>query len=131
MKEDAYQINAIKLAYIGDAVFSLFIREYFVKNFEKKNRDINKEVNKIVCAKNQAKLMEKLFDGLNEKESDIVLRARNLHLNNKAKNSSFSEYHQATQFEALIGYLYLNKENARLENILNFSINEFLTEGEN
>lgn len=123
-----YQINAIKLAYVGDAVFSLFVREHFVKNSELKNRDINKVVNQIVCAKNQARLMTVLDDSLTDLEKDIVLRARNCHLNNKAKNSSFSEYHQATQFEALIGYLYLNAEKERLNTLLEFSLKKSLEE---
>lgn len=116
-----YLLNAIKLAYIGDAVFSLFVREYFLLHSEKTNRDLNKLVNSIVCAKNQAKLMEELLTDLNEEEKDIVLRARNAHINNKAKNSTLAEYSQATQYEALIGYLYLTKDK-KLDKILNRAV---------
>lgn len=116
-----YLLNAIKLAYIGDAVFSLFVREYFLLHSEKTNRDLNKLVNSIVCAKNQAKLLEDIINDLNEEEKDIVLRARNAHINNKAKNSTLAEYSQATQYEALIGYLYLTKDK-KLDKILNKAV---------
>lgn len=118
-----YLLNAIKLAYIGDAVFSLFVREYFLLNTEKTNRELNRKVNSIVCAKNQAKLLEELLPSLNEEEKDIVLRARNAHINNKAKNSTLAEYSQATQYEALIGYLYLAKDK-KLDEILNKAVEE-------
>ena len=116
-----YQMNAIKLAYIGDAVFTLFVREYFLNNSEKTNRALNKSVNAIVCAKNQANLLEEIRPELTEEETDIILRARNAHINNKAKNSTYSEYSLATQYEALIGYLYLTK-NKKLDKILNMAV---------
>ena len=114
-----YLLNAIKLAYIGDAVFSLYVREYFLLHSEKTNRDLNKMVNSIVCAKNQAKLLEEIVDDLTDDEKDIVFRARNAHINNKAKNSTLAEYSQATQYEALLGYLYLTK-NKKLDKIFFF-----------
>lgn len=116
-----YLLNAIKLAYIGDAVFSLYVREYFLLHSEKTNRDLNKMVNSIVCAKNQAKLLEEIVDDLTDDEKDIVFRARNAHINNKAKNSTLAEYSQATQYEALLGYLYLTK-NKKLDKILQKSV---------
>lgn len=116
-----YLLNAIKLAYIGDAVFSLYVREYFLLHSEKTNRDLNKIVNSIVCAKNQAKLLEEIVDDLTDDEKDIVFRARNAHINNKAKNSTLAEYSQATQYEALLGYLYLTK-NKKLDKILQKSV---------
>ena len=118
-----YLLNAIKLAYIGDAVFSLFVREYFLLHSEKNNRDLNKMVNSIVCAKNQAKWLEDVLPSLTEDEKDIVLRARNAHINNKAKNSTLAEYSQATQYEALIGYLYLTKDK-KLDEILNKAVED-------
>lgn len=118
MKDNKYyQMNAIKLAYIGDAVFSLFVREHFVNEDGIKNKELNKQVNLVVCAKNQAKLLNDIIPDLSDEELDIVKRARNLHINNKAKNSTFQEYSLATQYEALIGYLYLIKSN-KLDNIL-------------
>lgn len=120
-------MNAIKLAYIGDAVFSLYIRGHFVRNSEKKNRDLNKIVNSIVCAKNQAVLLPMVLEMLDEEEKDIVLRARNAHTTNKAKNSSYAEYSLATQFEAIVGYLYLTNDK-KLDKILEFSLKNSIKE---
>lgn len=123
MKDNKYyQMNSIKLAYVGDAVFSLFVREHYVANTDMKNSVLNKKVNSIVCAKNQAELMNKIFDLLDEEEKDIALRARNAHINNKAKNSTFQEYSLATQFEAVLGYIYLTGDKQKLDKILNLSI---------
>lgn len=125
MKDNKYyQMNAIKLAYIGDAVFSLYVREHYVSNTEMKNSALNKKVNSIVCAKNQALLLPEVLNMLNEEEKDIVLRARNAHVNNKAKNSSLTEYNLATQFEAIVGYLYLIKDNKKLDKILNLAVKD-------
>ena len=63
--------------------------------------------------------MSQIKDGLAEDELDVVMRARNTHLNSKAKNSTLSEYSLATQFEALIGYWYLNNNKQKLENLFN------------
>jgi len=120
MKENKfYQMNAIKLAYVGDAVFSLFVREYFTKEKDYKNSELNKKVNSIVKATNQAILLQDLIGELNEFELDIINRAKNLHFTNKAKNSSMGEYSKATQFEALIGFLYLTNQTERLNMFLN------------
>ena len=106
----------------SSAVFSLFIREHFVKQKDYKNSELNKRVNALVRATNQAKLMEEFLAELNEYELEIVNRAKNLHFNNKAKNSSALEYSKATQFEALIGFLYLTNQNERLKMFLDKSI---------
>lgn len=120
----AYQLNAIKLAYIGDAVFSLFVREHYTMHTDMKNSVLNKKVNSIVCAKNQARLLPQVLATLDEEEKDIAIRARNAHTNNKAKNSSFTEYNLATQFEAVVGYLYLVGNREKLEHILHLAIEQ-------
>ena len=123
MKENKYyQMNAMKLAYVGDAVFSLAVRKHFVANTQKKPSELNKIVNSIVCARNQAMLLKNLVDDLDEFERDIMLRARNFHVNNKAKNSSFEEYSLATQYEALIGFWYLTEQTKKLEKYINIAV---------
>lgn len=126
-----YELNAIKLAYIGDSVFSLYIREHFIVNTDKKNSQLNKCVNQIVCAVNQAKLMDIVEPMLDVVEKDIVNRARNLHFNNIAKNSTPEQYAKATEFEALIGYLYLTNQTERLEKIINISLENYYDSGRN
>ena len=126
-----YELNAIKLAYMGDSVFSLYIRQHFIINTDKKNADLNKCVNNIVCATNQAKLMDIVEPLLNETELEIVNRAKNLHFNNIAKNSTPENYTKATKFEALLGYLYLTKQTERLQKFIDISLEEYYASGRN
>ena len=126
-----YELNAIKLAYMGDSVFSLFVRQHFIVNTDKKNADLNKCVNSIVCATNQAKLMELIAPTLNEVEQEIANRAKNLHFNNIAKNATPESYTKATEFEALLGYLYLTKQNERLQKFIDISLEEYYASGRN
>ena len=126
-----YELNAIKLAYMGDSVFSLYIRQHFIVNTDKKNANLNKCVNAIVCATNQAKLMEIVFPLLDDIELQIVNRAKNLHFNNIAKNSTPEAYTKATEFEALLGYLYLTNQNERLQKIIDISLENYYDSGRN
>lgn len=112
-----YYKNVLVLAYLGDSVFTLMTREHLVNKFDYKPNKLNKFANSVVCAKNQAVIMQKLKSELTEEETDIVMRARNSHLNSKAKNSTLEEYSLATQFEALIGFWYLNGEKQKLESM--------------
>ena len=120
-----YELNAIKLAYMGDSVFSMYVRKHFIVNTDKKNSQLNKCVNDIVCAPYQAKLMDVLEPELTGDELDIVNRAKNLHFNNIAKNSTMEQYTKATKFEALLGYLYLTEQFERLERFINISLESY------
>lgn len=115
--DEIYQKNALTLAYLGDAVFTLMVREHLINNTDFKANMLNKIANSIVCAKNQAIIMEQIKPLLGETEIEIAMRARNAHPNNKAKNSSLQEYSLATQFEALVGFWYLEKQNTKLNEI--------------
>jgi len=125
-KTENYYKNALVLAYVGDSVFSLMVREFLVKKYDYKPNHLNKMANSVVCAKAQAEVMVLIKETLTEDELDVVMRARNTHLSSKAKNSSLCEYSLATQFEALVGYWYLNDEKEKLNNIFNNYIVERL-----
>ena len=112
-----YLKNALTLAFLGDSVFTLMVRSYLVGSCSQKPNGLNKRANSVVCAKSQAEIMEKLKNSLTEDEQDIVMRARNSHLNSKAKNSTMAEYSLATQFEALVGYWYLNNQKDKLDDM--------------
>ena len=75
-----------------------------------------------VKAKAQAEILERIMDSLTEKEVEIVKRGRNAENHHTAKNATTAEYSHATAFEALIGYLYLAKEDERLKEILDMCI---------
>lgn len=126
-----YELNAIKLAYMGDSVFTTYVRKYFILNTDKKNSELNKTVNSIVCATNQAKLMDSIRDNLTEVELEVVNRAKNLHFNNIAKNATPESYTKATEFEALIGYLYLTDQIDKLQQIINISLEKYYDSGRN
>lgn len=125
-KTQNYYKNALVLAYLGDSVFSLMVREYLVNNYDFKPNMLNKKANQVVCAKTQAEIMDQIKDSLTEEENDIVMRARNSHLNSKAKNSTLHEYSLATQFEAIVGYWYLNKDFEKLKFIFDKYVAERL-----
>lgn len=118
--------NALVLAYLGDSVFSLMVRKYLVETCGEKVRGLNKRANTVVCAKAQAEFMTKLMIGLDEVEKSVVMRARNSHINNKAKNSTYGEYSLATQFEALVGFWYLTKQEDKLNAMFDRLIKEKL-----
>ena len=116
------------MAYLGDSVFTLMVRNYLIRNFENKPKELNKKANEVVCARTQALIMKELKDGLKEDETDIVMRARNSHANNKAKNSTLEEYNLATQFEALVGYWFLNDKKENLEEMFQRCVVEKLND---
>lgn len=100
-------INPLNLAFIGDAVWTILVREFFCQHTNFKNNNLHKLTTKFVKAVYQAKALDILQEDLTEDEKDISRRARNTKLNTISKNASLVEYKKATSFEAVIGYLYL------------------------
>lgn len=117
-KEDVLQMSPLVWAYMGDAVYEKYIREYVIKQGLCKNGLLHKKSIKYVSAKNQAEILKSLEAELTEEELDIVRRGRNSNPHSHAKNADIIDYKYATGFEALIGYLYLIEENERLNEIL-------------
>ncbi len=124
-KDDAYLKNVKVLAYLGDSVFSFLVKKYLVENYQLNTNQLNKMANAVLCAKTQAEIMQKL-DNLSNEEQDIVMRARNSHINSKAKNSSLYEYSLATQLEALVGFWCLNGDKDRLKYLFDNFVRERL-----
>jgi len=115
-------LSSIVLAFVGDAVYSLFVREKLVSCSDAKTGELNKLSSSVVCAKAQAKTADKLLPLLTEEESDIFRRARNAKKGAKAKNASVVEYNKSTGFEAVVGYLYLLGRYERLDYLLNVEV---------
>ncbi len=113
--------NILYLAYIGDTIFDLFTRDFLLKKYisKLKMNELHKANSDLVCAKSQAKIIEKLIDSgvLTDEEISFYKHARNAHPHSKSKNSSIVDYRKATGFEALIGLLYLKKDIGRLKSI--------------
>ena len=120
------EINPIVLAYIGDVVFSMYIRLRLLPT-SKQVRVIHDLGSKMVSAKCQCKAMESLEELLDEKEQVVVRRGRNAK-STVPKSASVHEYRMATAFEALLGYLFLEDEEARLEELLDRSF-DIITQG--
>lgn len=117
-KAESLDKNALVFAFVGDAVFSLYVRTYLADISTAKAGVLHTETTKFVKASYQKKLLMDLEDKLIEEEHNIVLSARNAKTNNVAKNSNLEEYKKSTSFEALLGYLYLTNQTERLYEIL-------------
>ena len=115
-------VNPLVLAYIGDAVYELEIRNILVKSKINKVNDLQKECTKYVSAKGQAFFVEKMIESnfLNEDEIDIYKRARNCKVKSHPQNTNIITYKNATGFEAVIGYLYLENKINRINELVNF-----------
>lgn len=112
------EINMTALAFMGDAVYEVFIRKY-VMGKEKRADILHKMAIKYVCAGGQAKAVKSLMkDFLTEEECTIVKRARNHKTTSKSRSADIITYKMATAFEALIGYLYLEENLDRMEEII-------------
>ena len=117
-EKEALYMNALTLAYIGDAVHSMYVRSNLVLSCDKKIDDLHKLASSVVKAETQARLSEKLFDSFTEAEQSVFLRGRNSSTRHKAKNQKAADYRKATGFEAVLGYLYLTGQTERLQQIL-------------
>ena len=116
------QENGLTLAYIGDAVYELKIRDYLLTQKYVKVNDLHKHAINYTSATNQAKAVDYLMPSLSEEEIEYYKRGRNSGGTHKPKNSSLNEYRKATGFEAVLGFLYLSEQTERLEEIINESI---------
>ena len=116
--EEINQMSPLTWAYIGDSVYELFIRTHLVNTTRLKPHNLHIEAIKYVKAKAQADILSKIENELTEKELEIVKRGRNAENHHLPKNATVQEYMYSTGFEALIGYLYLTKQDERLEEIL-------------
>jgi len=117
--------NTIALAFIGDAVYELYIREHVFESVKKSRADqMHKASVSFVKAASQCESIKKMLKDeiLTEEEIALVKRARNHKVATKAKNASMVEYKWATAFEALIGYLYLSNQTDRMKEIMQYSL---------
>ena len=119
---EAKLLSPLVWAYVGDSVYELFVRTKLTNKSNAKPHKLHIESIKYVKAKAQADILKRINDRLTDEEKDIVRRGRNTENHHVAKNANIADYSQSTGFEALIGYLYLTKQDSRLEEILNMCI---------
>lgn len=114
---NAFLLSPLTLAFVGDTVFDLFVREELVCESNRPVKKLHNIASSKVNAASQAQMAKKLLPFLTERETEVFKRGRNAHTNHKAKNMSESDYHSATGLECLFGYLYLDGQTERLKEI--------------
>lgn len=117
--QDVRMLSPLVWAYIGDSVYEIFIRNNLINNSNAKPHKLHIETVKFVKAKAQVQTLNKIYDDLTDEEKDIVRRGRNVQNHHVPKNVDVAEYAYATAFEALLGFLYLSKQDERLKELLN------------
>jgi len=121
---DVLNLQPLVLAYIGDAVYEAYIRTMLVINKKTNVNTLHKMSIKYVKAKAQSDIVHRIADKLTQEEQDVVRRGRNAKSVTVPKNAEITDYRYSTGYEALIGYLYLINNTARLMEILRLSVEE-------
>jgi ribonuclease III family protein len=123
-QEDVNLFSPLVLAYAGDAVYELYIRTLLLSQGNAPVHKLHKRSVAFVKAKAQSEIIHRLMELLTPEEQDIVRRGRNAKSGTIPKNADVTEYKYATGFEALIGYLYLKGDFARLQELLKISVSQ-------
>lgn len=116
-EKEINQMSPLTWAYVGDAVYELYVRSYLIDTTNLKPNNLHKEAIKYVKAQAQAEILKNLQESLTEQEQEIVRRARNTQNHHLPKNADVQEYMYSTALEGLIGYLYLTNQTARLDEL--------------
>lgn len=128
-EREAAQISPVTLAFVGDAVYSLYVRERLTLDVGGKSSDLQRTASKIVSAQGQSEFLDKLLPAFTEAETDVFRRGKNAKKASKSKSASNLEYNRSTGFEAVIGYLYLTGNEARIKELFALgAAEEFVTE---
>ena len=114
-------LNGLALAYMGDGIYEVYVRNHVMQKGLTKPNQLHATATKFVSAKAQARLMQQMLE-------QIYKRGRNSKSHTVAKNADVGTYRIATGFEALMGYLYLSGQKARLEELINWCLQQ--VEGE-
>ncbi len=124
MDLDVKQLKSLALAYMGDVVYELRVREHLIQSGQVKPNQLHKNAVAFVAAKSQATVILHWLDTsfLTEEEERVVSRGRNAKSGSIPKNTDVQTYRYSTAFEALLGYHYLLKNNERLEELLTRAI---------
>ena len=109
--------SPLTLAFVGDGVYDLLVRSYLVRQANRPVGELNRRKVALVNCKSQARFARLIMDSLSEKELAVYKRGRNAAPKCTPKNGSVADYHSATGLEALFGYLYLNGETDRIDEL--------------
>ncbi len=118
------QLNSLALAYIGDAVYEVHVRNHLIMSGQIRPNELHQTAVSFVSATAQASVIHHWIkeEILSDEEAAVVRRGRNAKSHSTPKNMPIHAYRHATAFEALIGYHYLEKNETRLNELLNLSV---------
>ena len=119
---DIREYSPLTLAYIGDSIYDLVIKTLVISRGNRPVNQLHRMTSSLVQASAQSRMMRTLQGLLTEEEHAVYKRGRNAKSLSPAKNQSVTDYRRATGFEALIGYLYLNKEYERLVELVTIGL---------
>ena len=111
------QLSPLNLAFIGDCVYEMLVRESIVADANRPVADLHRESVNFVSAKAQVAAYDIIKDSLTEEETAVFKRGRNAKVGHNPKSASQGEYHIATGIEALFGYLYLTENEQRIKEL--------------
>lgn len=114
------RLTPVGLAFIGDAVHTLYVREYVTAASDGVVGTLHTAASRLVNARCQAAVLDELMasNALTADEADIARRAKNAHLHSRAKTASPDDYHKATALEAVIGYVHMSGDAERERELL-------------
>lgn len=116
---DYSYVSSLSFAHVGDAVFELLVRTYFINKGVGDVLELHKKTVSVVNARSQAKMTKTLIQNLTEEEFAVFKRGKNAKINTSPKNSSLADYHAATALETLFGYLWLKNKKDRIDELFN------------
>ncbi len=117
-KQEALTISPVTLAFVGDAVYSLYVRERLTLEVGGKSAMLQRISGSVVSAKGQSEFLDKVYPLFTEEEADIFRRGKNAKKASKSKSASSMEYSRSTGFEAVLGFLYLTGQDERIKRLL-------------
>lgn len=116
--QQAKQLSPVTLAFVGDAVYTLYVRSALVLSADRRPSELQKLSSLTVSAHGQSELLSKIEERFTNEEREIFLRGRNAKKATKSKNADVAEYNRSTGFEALLGFLYLTGNKERIYQLL-------------
>lgn len=114
-------ISPLALAYIGDAVYEVFVRAYVLNRTNMPVNKLHRAATKYVSAQAQSRIMNVLEPFLSDEELSVYKRGRNAHSHTSAKNADIVDYRRATGLEALVGFLFIKKSYDRINELINIA----------
>lgn len=122
--QDLREYSPSLLAYIGDAVYELYVRVYLATEGHRRVRDVHRDTVSLVKAASQARLLREIIPELSEEEKAVMMRGRNTKTCHPPRGADVHDYRLSTGLEALIGYLYLKGQEERLKSWVKLALTQ-------